>query len=123
MTDGIVTESGHGFQRHAASALYGPLVVSLDEDGADETDDRRLVREDSDDFRATLDFAVQTFDRIGRVPFRPVLLGEGRVGGNWSCPRLAGQSAYDEEVRMNSQGALRANESETRSPGRLDLRA
>ena len=32
--DGIIAQAGHGFQRHVAGALDGPLVVLFEQDGA-----------------------------------------------------------------------------------------
>jgi hypothetical protein len=41
---------------------------------------RGLVRENADDVGAPLDLAVETFDRIERMDFRPVVLREAHGG-------------------------------------------
>ena len=50
------------FQTHVASALDGPLVVLLQQQGADQTGDGILVGEDTDDLAAPLDLAVEGFE-------------------------------------------------------------
>jgi len=40
-----------------------PVVILLEEDGADEADDRLLVREDADDVGASLELLVQPLKR------------------------------------------------------------
>jgi len=59
--------------------LDGPLVVLLEEDGADEAGDGCLVGEDADDLGAALDLAVEPLERVRRVELLPVLLGEATV--------------------------------------------
>ena len=56
---GISANFGEGFQCHV-SALQCPFVVLLEQQGAHQAVDGRLVGEDADDIGATLDFAVQT---------------------------------------------------------------
>ena len=80
LDDRIVAQRCHGFQRHIAGALDGPLVVLLEQDGADEAGDRLLVREDADDFGSALDLAVEAFQRVGAVDLGPVVLGEAHEG-------------------------------------------
>ena len=46
---------GHDFDLHVA-VLQLPLVVLLEQYGADQPDDRGLVGEDADDVGAALDF-------------------------------------------------------------------
>src|SRR5204863_352964 len=58
LDEGIVAQRRDGFQRHVASALDGPFISLLEEDGADEPDDGGLVGEDADDLGAALDLAV-----------------------------------------------------------------
>jgi hypothetical protein len=43
--DGIIGDGGDGLKRHVAGALDGPLVVLLEEDGADQAGDCGLVGE------------------------------------------------------------------------------
>lgn len=57
-----------------------PLVVLLEEHGADQADDAFLVGEDPDDVGASLHFLVEPFERIRAVQLHAVLLGEGHVG-------------------------------------------
>ena len=71
--DGIIGDGGDGLKGHIAGALDGPLVVLLEEDGADEAGDGGLVGEDADDLGAALDLAVEPFERVGGVKLRPVL--------------------------------------------------
>src|SRR5512134_1961632 len=49
------------------TVLELPVVVGLEEDGADEADDRVLVREDADDIGPPLDLLVETFQWVGGV--------------------------------------------------------
>ena len=69
-----------GFQGHVAGPLDGPLVVLLQEDGADQACYRLLVRKDSNEIGASLDLAVEAFEGVGRVELHPVFLGKGHVG-------------------------------------------
>ncbi len=57
-----------------------PLVVLLEQDGTDETGDGGFVREDADDLGASLDLAIETFERIGGVELGSVLGREAHVG-------------------------------------------
>ncbi len=43
--DGIIAEGRDGFKGHVSSPLDGPLVVLLQQNGADQADDRLFVRE------------------------------------------------------------------------------
>src|SRR5207253_10542930 len=65
LDDGIVAQRRDGFQRQVASALDGPFIILLEENGAAEPDDGGLVGEDADDLGAALDLAVEAFQRIG----------------------------------------------------------
>ena len=69
-----------GFQRHVSGALDNPLIILLQEDCADEPDDRRLIGKDADDFGSPLDLAVETLDRIRGVQLRPMRGGEAHIG-------------------------------------------
>lgn len=57
-----MADGRQGFQAHGA-ALGGPLVVPLQEQGADESDDHRLVRRDTDDIAAALDLVISPLSR------------------------------------------------------------
>ncbi len=69
-----------GFQLHVASTLNGPLVVLLEEDGADEPDDGIAAGEDADDFHPALDLAVEALNGVGAVELGAVLPRECHVG-------------------------------------------
>ena len=83
LEDWILAQWSHGFQCHVAGALHGPFVVLLEKDGADQTGDGFLVGQDADDVGATLDLAVEPFQRVGAVDLRPVVprFREGRLLG------------------------------------------
>ena len=72
---GIIAERRDGFQRHVAGALNGPLVILLEQQGADQSGNGGLVGEDADDVAAAFDLVVQTLDWIGAVQLGPVLGG------------------------------------------------
>ena len=57
-----------------------PVVILLEQDGADQANDTVLVREDSDDIGAAFHFLVQAFKRIRAVKLGAVLSGKGHVG-------------------------------------------
>ena len=86
------------------AAAFGPVVVLLDEDGADEPDRGVAVGEDPDDVGASADLAVQPFVGVVGPDLSPDLLGEGReredvgagfleVLGDWG--ELLGQGVDD----------------------------
>jgi len=75
--DFLAGQPGDGFERHVA-VLQLPLVVLLQEHGADEADGAGLVGEDADDGAAPLDLLVEPFERVGRVQLGPVLAREAR---------------------------------------------
>jgi hypothetical protein len=54
-----------GFQGHVAGTLHGPLIVLLEQQGADQADDGSFVWKDTDDLAAPFDLAVEPFQRIG----------------------------------------------------------
>ena len=64
----------------AVSSAGSSSWARFEEQGSDEADDGFVIREDADDFGATLDFAVQAFDGVRRVQPGPVFLGEGHLG-------------------------------------------
>ena len=77
--DGIVAQCRHRFKRHVASALHGPFVALLQEDGLDEPDDGVVVGEDADDLGAPFDLAVEPLESVGGMNFGPVVGGETHV--------------------------------------------
>jgi len=60
--DGGEAGAGEDVEAEVAAA-FGPLVVLLGQDGADEADQRVAVGEDPDDVGAAADLAVEAFDR------------------------------------------------------------
>ena len=75
---------GHSLDLHVA-ALEQPLVVLLEQDGADQPGDAGLVGEDADDVGAPFDFLVQALQRVGGVQFGAVLGREGPCRPSTSC--------------------------------------
>src|SRR4249919_3855028 len=69
---GVVGEVCDGRGGDVAAFGRDHLVVDLDEQGADEADHGRLVREDPDDVGAALELAVESLDRIVGPDLRPV---------------------------------------------------
>ena len=69
-----------GFQAHVACTLHGPLIILFEQQSTDEADDGSFVREDSDHVAASLDFAVEAFERIGAVDLGAVLDREVHIG-------------------------------------------
>jgi len=82
----IIAHRGDGSQCHVAGPLDGPRVILLQEQCIYLPDDGIKVGEDADDFSASLDLAVETLDRMGRMKLYPVLFGKAQQGG--SCTRL-----------------------------------
>lgn len=58
-----------------------PLLVLLEQDGADQAGAGLLVREDLDNVGTALDLLAPAFDRAAGPDLGPVLSGEGREGG------------------------------------------
>ena len=77
---GIIAQRRDGFQAHVARALHGPLIILFEQQGTDESDDGSLVGEDADNVAATLDLAVEAFERVGAVDLGAVRCGEVHVG-------------------------------------------
>src|SRR4051812_46063767 len=69
----IIADRRDAFQRHVAGALNGPLVVLLEQNGADELGDGRFVGEDADGIGAALELAVEAVERLGAVQLRALL--------------------------------------------------
>ena len=61
------------------AASFGPFVVLLGEDGADEAGDGVAVGEDPDDVGAAADLPVQPFLRVVGPDLAPDGFGEARV--------------------------------------------
>ena len=60
LVDGVVDGLGTGEDVESeVAAAFGPFVVLLGQDGADEPDDRAAVGEDPDDVGAAADLAVE----------------------------------------------------------------
>ena len=89
---GTLAERRDRLKGHVAGPLDRPLVVLLEQEGADETGDRRLVGEDADDVGAPLDLAVQTLERVDRVQLGPMgrstdhRADAGRIKFNLAAP-------------------------------------
>jgi hypothetical protein len=77
---GIIAQRRDGFQCYVAGPLDGPFIVLFEQDRAYEANDRVFVGEDADHLGAPLDLAVETFDRVSRVQFGPMLWWECHVG-------------------------------------------
>ena len=73
---GIIAQRRDGFQAHVACALHGPFIILFEQQGADETNDGSLVGEDADNVAATLDLAVEAFERVGAVYLGAMLSGK-----------------------------------------------
>ena len=71
--------SGEDVEPEAAAA-FGPFVVLLGQDGADEADDRVPVGEDADHVGAAADLLVEPFVGVVRPDLPPDLLGERGEG-------------------------------------------
>ena len=66
---GCEGEAGAGEDVEAeVAAAFGPFVVLLGQDGADEADQGVAVGEDPDDVGAPADLPVQAFDRYLQLP-------------------------------------------------------
>ena len=65
--EGIVAQRGDGFQSQVARAPDHPLIVLFQQDGADEPNERGIVRADADHLSAAFDLAVEPLERVGRV--------------------------------------------------------
>ena len=66
---------GEAFAAHGAAG-FGPFVVLLGQDGADQADDGGAVGEDPDDVDAAANLLVQPFLRVVRPDLPPDLAGE-----------------------------------------------
>lgn len=84
----LIAQLRNAFQCHVAAPLDGPLVVLLEQQGADETRDGILIGEDADDPGAPLYLAVQTFERIGAVQFGAMLRWKRHVGQQGAVSRM-----------------------------------
>ena len=70
---------GRGFQRQVSPG-HSPLVVLLDQDGADQAQDGFVVGKDAHHVGAPLDLLVDPLQRIGGVDLRSMLPGEAHEG-------------------------------------------
>ena len=57
-----------------------PFIVLFEQKGADEATYGFLVGEDADDVGASLDLAVEAFDRVRAVELGSMFLGEAHIG-------------------------------------------
>ena len=76
------------------------FVVDLDEQGADEPDHGDFVGEEPDDVGASLQFAVQAFNRVVRPDLGPV---RGREPGLGEQVRFHGFEALGDTWRVGAQ--------------------
>ncbi len=64
---GIIAQRCDGFQAHVARALHRPLIVLFKQKCPDQSNDGGLVGEDADHVAASLDLAIEAFERkVGR---------------------------------------------------------
>jgi hypothetical protein len=75
------------------AAAFGPFVVLLGQDGADEADDRAAVGEDPDDVGAAADLAVEAFVGVVGPDLSPDLLRERSVKARMSARAVSRCSA------------------------------
>ena len=87
LTGGEYRSGRERLQAHVA-ALDGPLVVLLQQPGADEAHDGRLVGEYTHHVGVALDLAVEPLERVVAVDLRPVL-GVAAVNRVFLIPRLS----------------------------------
>jgi len=76
----LVGEVGDACGGDVAAFGSDHLVVDLDQQSTDETDDGGVVGKDPDDVGASLEFAVQAFDRVVGPDLGPVRGRERGVG-------------------------------------------
>ena len=126
----IIADRSDAFQGQVAGTLDGPLVVLLEQDGADQADDGGLVGEDADDVGAPLDLADRPLQRVGGVQLGAVLAGKlmsartsvsassisaaslGTFGRSWSATRrhcclAAAASSWAKAVAMKAETTRR----------------
>src|SRR5262245_50614795 len=70
---------GHDFDLHVV-VLQLPFVVLLEQDRADQPDDRGFIGENANNVGAALDFFVEPFQWVCAVQFAAVLLGKVEIG-------------------------------------------
>ena len=78
--DEIIAHVSDSFQGHVSAALNRPFIVLFEQQRADETGYGLLVGKDADDIGASLDLAVEAFDRVCTVELGAMLLGEAHIG-------------------------------------------
>src|SRR6266516_4737535 len=92
---------GEDFQSHVAAG-FGPFVVLLGQDGADEADDGAAAGEDVDDVGAAADFLVEAFLGVVGPDLAPDLAGKAakasrssRASPRWAaaCGNFASSAA------------------------------
>ncbi len=76
----IDAKNARNFRDHRTisplSASRRSFVIPFEQQRADEARNGIFVREDADDIDVPLDFAVEAFERIDRVDFRPMIFRE-----------------------------------------------
>ena len=72
----------HRFQTEVAAISSLPPVIDLYQDRTYQAKDRRLIWKHTDHIRATLDFLVMAFQRIGRIDEGPMLLWKRHISQN-----------------------------------------
>jgi hypothetical protein len=80
LDDGIIAQRRDRFQAHVASALNRPLIVLFEQERADEARDRIFVGKNADDIGTALDLAIEPFERIDGMDFRPMIFRKAHEG-------------------------------------------
>ena len=98
-------ESGAGEDVEAeVAAAFGPVVVLLGQDGADESDRCVAVGEDPDDVGAAADLAVEALVGVVGPDLAPDLFGEGGEGQDVGT---RGFEVFGDGLRKVADGAGR----------------
>ena len=71
--DGSIAQRSDGFQAHVAGALDRPFVILLQQQRTDQAGDGGFVGEYADDLAASLDLAIESFERVGAVQLGAML--------------------------------------------------
>jgi hypothetical protein len=74
--DEIIAHVSDSCQGHVSAALNRPFIVLFEQKVADETAYGLLVGEDADDIGASLDLAVEAFDRVCAVELGTMFPGK-----------------------------------------------
>jgi hypothetical protein len=90
-----------GFLRHVGRPSDGPLVGLLEQNSADASGDRCLIREYAGDFGSAFDLGGSTLDRVGSVELRALRREEAHLGEH------VGLDLVDERGAGRRRGTLR----------------